>query len=139
MLSIQEFNAATSAYTKRFLVVSALSVIIMFACFAVVGVWRDPLLVFCTGHFSEPVAEALTGVAAAPALIVLVAGLWLGERRAKRDARLFCPHCGKNLTGMRHLVIATRNCGYCGKRVLAEPADSAQQSSGVNDLSARTL
>jgi hypothetical protein len=139
MLSIQEFNAATSAYTKRFLVVSALTVLTMFACLAAAAAYRDPLRVFYTRLFSEPVAEALMGLAPAPALIVLVAGLWLGERRAKRDARLSCPHCGKNLAGMRHLVVATRNCGYCGKRVLAEPVGPAQQSSEFNDFSARTL
>ena len=125
-MSIQEFRAGSSAYVKRVVVVVVLTVLTMIAGFAVVGTFRDSLLAFYRRHFSETVADSLLGASAPlPALLVLVAGLCFGELRARRDARLRCPHCGKTLMPVRFVVVATRNCGYCGERVLAEPADSA--------------
>lgn len=35
--------------------------------------------------------------------------------------RLDCPHCGEHLNRHARIVIATRNCPACGRRVLAEP------------------
>jgi hypothetical protein len=55
------------------------------------------------------------------AFVVLVAGMWLCDRRKRRDARFYCPHCRKDICAARHTVVATRRCFHCAERVLAEP------------------
>ncbi len=125
MLTIEEFNAAGSAYVRRGFVVIGLTFVVMFACFAVVVSFRDAIQAHYEQWFGHMVAETLMGLTPMPAVLVLFGGLWLGERWARRDARLCCPHCRRMLTGMRPLVVATRNCGHCGQRVLAEPEDWA--------------
>lgn len=95
-----------------------------------VGCGRDP--VFCSHpniprrdpggiRTSNETAKALMGLTLLPSVVILIGGIWFGERWAGRDERLRCPHCNKVLTGMRHLVVPTRNCRYCGRQILAEP------------------
>src|SRR6202040_1834536 len=107
--SINEFNAASCTHVRRFLVVAAATVVVLIGCFGCGILFRDSLHAFYIQWFGESVAEVLMGLTPAPALLVLFGGIWLVERRARRDRRLFCMHCGKNLFGLRHLVIATRN------------------------------
>jgi len=121
MIEIDDFRTATSAYVRRTYIVMALSLLTMFAGFGVALAFKTEIRDFCQKHFSEPTSEMLRGLAPFPAVLVLFIGLWLSERISKQDTRLKCPHCGKMLVGMRSLVIATRNCGNCGKRVFGGP------------------
>lgn len=121
MLAIDEFNAAVSGYNRRMATVFGALVFAMFAFMGSVAFCRDALHTFYVGHCGEVMAEILMGLSLAPALPILFVGIWLAERSAKRDRRLYCPACGKRLMDMRHLVVATRNCGHCGKRVMADP------------------
>jgi hypothetical protein len=125
VLTIREFNVAASAYQRSLIVVVVAPLLILAACFAVVLSFRDSLRVLYSREFGEPAAEVLIGLTPLPALLILLALLWIHERRIKRDSRLRCPHCGKLLAGMERLVVATRNCGHCGNRVLTEPQDTA--------------
>jgi hypothetical protein len=110
---------------RRVFVVAGLAIVVVFACFAVVAPFRDTIRAHYEQWFGNMVAETLMGLTPLPALLVLFGGLWLGEWRARRDGRLRCPYCRRTLTGMRPLVVATRNCGYCGRCVLREPEDWA--------------
>ncbi len=126
MITIKEFNEATSRYTKRVLRMAAVSVIALFGCFAIVLSFRDAVHGFYIAKFGDAAAELLLGMTPFPAVAVMFVGIWLVERQSKRDGHLHCPHCRKCLVGMQLLVIATRNCGYCGKSVLQEPAAGTQ-------------
>ena len=121
MITIKEFNEATSRYTKRVLRMAAVSVTAMFGCFAIVLPFRDAVHGFYVAQFGDVAAELLLGMTPFPAVVVMFVGIWLVERQSKRDGPLHCPHCKKCLVGLQHLVIATRNCGYCGKPVLHDP------------------
>lgn len=46
----------------------------------------------------------------------LIGLVWLSGRRARRDPRLRCPHCGSELAS---LLLLTGNCSSCGKLALA--------------------
>lgn len=51
--------------------------------------------------------------------------LTIPELQAARQLKTFkllaCPHCGEQLNRHARLVVATRNCPACGRRVVAEP------------------
>ena len=125
MLSIDEFNSAVSTYSRlygrRVFIVAAATVGTMIACFAVLMLCRDSIRNFLVETVGPSAAEIVMGFTPAPAVFVLFGGLLVVERMNKQDARLTCPSCNKSLLGMNQLVVATRNCGHCGKRVLAEP------------------
>jgi DNA-directed RNA polymerase subunit RPC12/RpoP len=125
-LTIREFNAAASAYQRWLIAVVVAPLLTLVACFAVVLSFRDTLRAYYTREFGAPAAEVLIGLTPVPAVLVLFALLWIHERRIKRDGRLRCPHCRKLLVGMDRLVVATRNCGHCGNRVLTEPRTLAE-------------
>lgn len=57
-----------------------------------------------------------------------VAPLWLVVRGMRRDPRVVCPHCNQSLAGNPNLVVASRNCFRCGRRVLSEPERLESQS-----------
>lgn len=122
VITTKEFSEAMSRYRKRVLWMAAVSVIALFGCFAIVLPFRDAVHGFYVAKFGDAAAELLLGMTPFPAVPVTFVGIWLVERQSKRDGHLHCPNCRKCLVGLQYLVIATRNCGYCGKPVLHESA-----------------
>jgi hypothetical protein len=118
MLSIEEFNAAASAHHRRMVVAAVASCAGMLACF---GLGRPTFDSFFGAPSDSLGAEALFLIVPVIAVLVFLTGMWLGYRRGSQDQRLLCPHCGFLLAESRCLVVATRNCVQCGRRVLAEP------------------
>jgi nitrate reductase gamma subunit len=118
VFSIEEFNAASKAHTRRLVIAMAVSIAGTFACFGVTGLVRE---FFLYPDRSDFVAEIVLMAIMLVGVLVFLGGTWIGYRRGYRDVRLHCPHCHTMLFERRHLVIATRNCYSCGRRVLAEP------------------
>jgi nitrate reductase gamma subunit len=121
VLSIDEFNAAASAHTRRVMVAAGGAVAGMVACFGLAALLRQPLHGSLSAQLGEVGAEVLFVVVPFLAILVFLTAMWLGYRRGRRDERLLCPHCHTLLVQHQHLVVATRNCVQCGRRVLAEP------------------
>lgn len=126
MITIEQFNNATSRYTKRMLRLAIATSATVFGCLAIVIPFRDSIRGFYVAQFDEVAAELLLGMTPFPIVLVMLVGICLVERHSKRDEDLHCPHCRKRLSQIQHLVIATRNCGFCGKQVLHEPAAGSQ-------------
>jgi len=42
----------------------------------------------------------------------------LFSRRIDRNLGIPCPHCAKSLTNSKPIVIASKNCPYCGMKVI---------------------
>ena len=73
-----------------------------------------------------------------PGAVILLGGICILERKTRRDVRVCCPTCNKQLINISTLVIATRNCGFCGHRVLLEPDGPATESKqSLDDVSQR--
>lgn len=121
MSKIAEFNAAADAHTRRMVIAMAASVAGMFAVFGVIVLIRETALESLNAHLGEVGTEIALLLLICLALGVFLTGMWLGYRRGNRDPLLNCTHCNKMLVENRKIVVATRNCVHCGKRVLAEP------------------
>ena len=94
------------------------SVVSMIACFAIVLPFRDQLKTYIANKFGLPYAEIAIGLTPFPAIPVLFGGLiWL-HYRCKKIPELNCHRCNKFIGGMRHLVVATKCCPYCGVQTL---------------------
>ncbi len=120
-LDIEQFNRACSRYGRGVLTVAGLAIVTAFGCFAVVLPFKQEIRAFYMGHFGAGAAEILMGLTPFPAIPVMFAGFWWLHRLSKKTPELLCPHCKKSIVGMRHIVVATKNCPHCGRRVLAEP------------------
>ena len=73
-------------------------------------------------HFASIVGEVwapILVVAPIATVVILSASVGLiGLRRLERRFGVGCPRCGTDLFASRRLVIATRNCPYCGARII---------------------
>ena len=125
MTTIAEFNAAIAQHSRRGLMLIVTCGTAGLACLAVTMWFRDSLRAFCVRSFGEVAAEILMGFSPMPAVVVLFAGILIFERSTPRDHRLFCPSCGKSLATSQQIVVASRHCGFCGAKVLVEPAGIA--------------
>ncbi len=120
--TIDAFNRSARLYLRGMLIVCAITVVLTVVAATIAIRNRDPIKAWYVERFGAPAAEVLLGaVPWLPSLIVMFGGMYLVERKRGRVQELLCPHCHKQLLGMRHLVIATRNCPYCGRRVVADP------------------
>ena len=127
MTTIEEFNSAVDASTRRILPAIASPLAWFLGWIAVSWMAGSPIRAFILGHFGPTVLEGLVlGTLIPPALLLMFGGVLAGDWRDRRDPRLRCPGCGRALAGGGapsgwSLAVATRNCGHCGERVLADP------------------
>lgn len=122
-MTIDKFNQASAEYRRRSWAGIGLAFLAFFGTFGLgLGLIRVfDLRAACAASFGEPAAETLEGVVMLLAFPAFMAVILYGDRRASSDPRLRCPHCDKHLEAMSNLVVATRNCPHCGRRVLEEP------------------
>ena len=123
MLTTADLNSAVAAATWR----QNISQVVAFLWMPLAG---------ALGWCFKPTAEALAFrwmdevsarlvlvavlglVMGVPAILIVVVGSFRNERLDRADGRLSCPACGETLLAMHSLVVATRNCGHCGKKIL---------------------
>ena len=120
--TLDDFRGACGAYRRQMLTVFGITLLTLVVAIAVGIAFKSEIRGFFTHQFNAAVGDALMGTMPVPAVIVLLLGSSLIQRRARRTAALRCPHCGKQLEGIQTVVIATRNCGFCGKQVIEWPS-----------------
>jgi hypothetical protein len=127
--TVAEFNAAVAAYVRRLWAWMVVSIGGMLAILALAGMSRERFIVLAVPQFGELGAEV--GMLAVPlvAMLFFLSVAWIGYRRSTRNPLLFCPYCDWLLAHNPTLTVATRNCGRCGRRVLAEPDPPIDESS----------
>jgi hypothetical protein len=72
------------------------------------------------GLLPDWILAAIMASLPACAFAILGVAAWSNERRRLDDPRLVCPHCDGPLQLYAPIVITTRNCPHCGRRVLAD-------------------
>jgi hypothetical protein len=92
-----------------------------------------------TALFGAEKAAILESMHPMVGMAVVLAGSFVMHsmtKKARRHSRLFCPHCTNPIVYYPSLVIATRNCPWCGRRVLAEPEEKPKVAADdLGDLS----
>ena len=118
LLSVEEFKAAAGAARVRMVVGTALAVAAMFAYFGLLYLLKEyaGLRLLRDSTNWRVMAVVYAGM-----LAVLFGGMWLAVAWGRRDRRVACPLCRGSLMESSRIVVATRNCPHCGRRVLAEP------------------
>jgi hypothetical protein len=124
--TIEHFNQAADQLTRRLLV----RFFFVFVAGVIVLVFGGTIYRFM-GYGPD---SAMVGFFLAPGLVVLFAGMWTIFRLDQNSIVTQCRYCRNSLLHSRDVVVATRNCGHCGRRVLAEPdqAITAADSRSAN-------
>ena len=119
-MRLSEFAKAKMEYRKRaaFALLLALLLIGLYSILLLthLGIATAYIL----HHFSPSIAGFVQGSLMFPCIFILLFTIWLFDRKANGDIRLKCPHCGRRVDDQSGIVIATKNCPYCGKIVLVQ-------------------
>jgi len=121
MVTIQAFNDAAKRCSKCQALWSAVGVFQLLGVMGLLGLARENRADLLVDAVALPFVVA--GAMFTSFLVLLFCILKTG-RIDRAFPELACPHCDAELgLGCRRLiVVATRNCTNCGRRVLAEPA-----------------
>jgi len=111
---VQECNR----FQWRAIAIAVGTVLFMFACFALMIPFRDQVKYYVSAWYGAPTAEIVIGLTPFPSVIVLFASLFWLQRKSNKTPELNCAGCKKFVGGMRHLVVATKCCPHCGKKIL---------------------
>jgi DNA-directed RNA polymerase subunit RPC12/RpoP len=122
-MSRDEFITATKDYNKHGSALLAILLLFVFVSLIAYAPVRPQFQRYLASKFSDGISNGLATVPIlAPLILFFCFGVALNQRREKKFG-VACPRCGKNLAGtliLRRIVIASRNCPYCGMKVLDE-------------------
>lgn len=117
-MNVERFVREYNRFQWRVIGVGIVTLLFMAASFALVIPFRDQLKQVVSERYGLPVGEIVIGLTPFPSVIVVFAGLFWVQRHANRSSELNCTYCRKFVGGMRYLVVATKCCPHCGKRIL---------------------
>src|SRR5262245_4697717 len=113
---ITEFSRAADLYQKWSLIASVGPLLIAFACIVAYVPFQHRFEAFLMPRMQAWAVDTLTVM---PMGLPFLLGLLLMIpllRRVERRLAIACPHCAKPLGEHKPIVIASRNCPYCGQR-----------------------
>ena len=119
-VNLEEFNQAAGRYQKCSTVACLVPLGILFLlCMAYVPFYRT-VEASLTSRFGATPGELLAIVPVALLVILGFGGIIVLQRRVDRRFGIMCVHCKKPLVNFRFIITASRNCPYCGKRVIED-------------------
>jgi endogenous inhibitor of DNA gyrase (YacG/DUF329 family) len=117
-MSIPEFNRAAKVWQKRSATAILVPGAILIVCGMACAPFHQRFESFLATKFDSFAADILAVLPLGLAVIImLLCIVWL-TGRVERQFGIPCPHCAKALAAHNAIVIASRNCPYCGKRVI---------------------
>jgi hypothetical protein len=115
-----EFILAAKSYNKRTTVLLLFPLLMLMVVTAAYAPYINRLEDYFDTKFTWVVSPFLSiapiALPAVAALLIVIPIL----RRIQKSFRICCPHCRKNVAEIKGIVIATKNCPFCGMRVLDE-------------------
>lgn len=119
-MRLSEFAKAKMEYRKRTAFALLLALVLIGSYCILLASYLGEATAYILHHFSPPIAGFVQGSLMFPIIFILLFTIWLFDRKANGDIRLRCAHCGRRVDDKSDIVIATKNCPYCGKTVLIQ-------------------
>lgn len=117
-MKLNDFRQKANTYHRRTALSCILPLCAAFIWLVVYVPCRPCVEAKVKAWFASAWAEALlAALILCPVLLAFIVMIPL-TRRTNRRFGLPCPHCQKYLVDHSRIVIASRNCPYCGQRVL---------------------
>ena len=124
-MNISEFSRVSTAYQKQSLIACIGPLSIALVCIVAYAPFQRRFESFLSSRFDSTAVDVLTVLPMAMPTVLALAFMIPLARRIERRAGVPCPHCSKALANHRAIVIASRNCPYCGKRVIEDETNAA--------------
>ena len=119
-MSIPELNRAARIYHKRTMLCILVPSAICFLCILAYTPFQHRFEAFLSTRFDSFTVDILTTLPMGlPSIITVLCVVWLSGR-IERQSGVPCPYCARNLLNHQGIVIASRNCPNCGKRVIED-------------------
>jgi DNA-directed RNA polymerase subunit RPC12/RpoP len=114
-----EFIVAATSYQKTAAwigLIPILLVIVITAWYA--PSYYHPFEDYLNTKFSGAISAILALMPVALPVVGALCFVIAASRRLERKLGVNCPHCGKNVAHFKMIVIASKNCPFCGLKVL---------------------
>lgn len=122
-VSVEEFNKSAAAYSRRSIFACLVPMGILLTLMSVYAPFQRNVESWLKSRFSPPSGELLAVAPFVLGVFLAAVAMLTLLYRANRQFGIPCPHCKRPLANLRYIVIASRNCLYCGKRVIEENAN----------------
>lgn len=113
-----QFIEAATNYNKRALAACLIPLLIALVCVVSYAPFQRRFELYLGSRFAGPIPDILAMTPATLPVIVAFAVMIPLSRRIDRRFGIACQHCGKPLAHFKAIVIASKNCPYCGLMVL---------------------
>jgi hypothetical protein len=113
-----EFINAVRSYNRRALVIFIGPLLFALGLIIAYGPFQRRFEANLGPQIAGPTTDILRALPVAVSFMIAIGVMFLLARRNDRDMGVACPHCGKPLAQFKAIVIASKNCPYCGKEVL---------------------
>src|SRR5262245_45971621 len=124
VVRLSEFSRAAADYQKRSAILCVTPLVLALLCIVLYAPFQRRFEAFLIGRVNPTLADVL--VVLPMGLPVLLAWVYLIplSRKIERSSGIFCPHCSKQLAGFKPIIIASKNCPHCGRRVIDDDAST---------------
>jgi len=120
LMRISEFHRAAGVYQKRGLIACLGPLSLALVCILAYAPFQHRFESFLSSRLDTFTADVLTFLPMGLPLMIAFISMVPLARRVERQSGIACPHCAKDLASYKAIVIASRNCPHCGKRVIED-------------------
>jgi len=120
LMRIAEFSRAAAVYQKRSLVACIAPLSVALLCLTAYTPLRGRFESYLSSRVDSFAVDVLTVLPMAVPTVLAFLLIVPLTRRIERKSGVVCPHCAKPLANYKAIVVASRNCPYCGKRVIED-------------------
>jgi DNA-directed RNA polymerase subunit RPC12/RpoP len=117
-MSKDQFIKAANSYNRRAAAIFIIPLLLALGFIIAYGPFQRRFEAYLASRIAGPVPSLLKVLPVAVPFLLAVGAMIPLTRRNDRDMGVACPHCGKPLAQFKAIVIASKNCPYCGKKVL---------------------
>ena len=114
----EEFIKAANRFNRRATAIFIIPLLVALAFIIAYGPFQRRFEAYLASKIPGPTPGILQALPVAVPLVIAMGAIIMLTRRNDRDLGVPCPHCRKPLAQLKAIVIASKNCPYCGKKVL---------------------
>jgi DNA-directed RNA polymerase subunit RPC12/RpoP len=115
-----QFIKAVRSHNRRAAAIFIIPLLVAFAFIIAYGSFQQRFEAYLGSKMAGPTPEILKMLPVAVPFMAAIGVMILLSRKNDREMGVACPHCGKPLAQFKAIVIASKNCPYCGKKVLED-------------------
>jgi DNA-directed RNA polymerase subunit RPC12/RpoP len=113
-----QFIKAAANYNRRATAIFLIPLALAFGFMVAYMPCQRRFEAYLDSKIGGPAPDILKALPMAVPFLLAFGALIPLSRRNDRDLGVACPHCGQPLAHFKAIVIASKNCPYCGKQVL---------------------